>query len=225
MVADGMGGQGGGDVASQAAVDAIANYLVNVLPSAASMLETLPEDARASLHGLRGNLSQALMAGDEAIRATTNVAAPAMGTTLTMAFLAPPSLYVAHVGDSRCYVFREGRLKLLTNDHTLANKIAQISGQRPEESARLNHILWNCLGGGDEARPSPEVLRLELLPTDSVLLCTDGLTNELEEPEIIAELSQPGSSKAACERLIQAANQRGGQDNITAVLARPKSQQ
>jgi protein phosphatase len=130
---------------------------------------------------------------------------------------------VAHVGDSRCYLFRDGRLNQLTNDHTVANRIAQMGGHNAEEAQRLNHILWNCLGGGDDARPSPEVVRVDLLPTDSVLLCTDGLTNELVESEITRELQRPADSKETCLRLVRAANLRGGEDNITVVLAKPKA--
>ena len=221
MVADGMGGHGGGDIASRSAVDAIANYLVNVLPCATSMVESLPDDTRSSLHGLRGKLSSALLVGDEAIRIRSRSStAHDMGTTLTMAFVAWPSLYVAHVGDSRCYLFREGRLTQLTNDHTVANQIAKMGGDNTSESSQLNHILWNCLGGGDDSRPTPEVLKISLSAGDAVFLCTDGLTNELQEAEIARELSSPATSKEICQRLIDLANQHGGEDNITAVLAK-----
>lgn len=222
IVADGMGGHGGGDVASQSAVEAIASYLVDVLPRATSMLDSLPDDARTSLHGMRAKLADAMLAGDEAIRAQAKAAnTPRMGTTLTMAFLAPPLLYVAHVGDSRCYILREGQLYQLTNDHTVANQISRMRGAKSDEAQNLHHLLWNCLGGGADVHPKPEVVRTDLLPTDSVLLCTDGLTNELGEPEILMELGSPGSAKDVCDRLVQAANARGGRDNITVVLARP----
>jgi len=221
MVADGMGGHGGGDIASQSAVDAIANYLINVLPCATTMVESLPDDTRSSLHGLRGKLSSALLVGDQAIRIRSKSStAHDMGTTLTMAFIAWPSLYVAHVGDSRCYLFREGRLTQLTNDHTVANQIAKMGGDNTSESSQLNHILWNCLGGGDDSRPTPEVLKYTLSAGDAVFLCTDGLTNELQEAEIARELSSNATSKEICQRLIDLANEHGGEDNITAVLAR-----
>jgi protein phosphatase len=221
MVADGMGGHGGGDIASQSAVDAIANYLVHVLPCAETMLASLPSDERSSLHGVRCKLSSALLAADEAIRLKSEtVATSDMGTTLTMAFVLDASLYVAHVGDSRCYRYRGGQLEQLTNDHTMANQLAQMGDPFVEEAQQLNHILWNCLGGGEDVRPCPEVFKTDLLLGDGILLCTDGLTNELSEAEIGRELAAQKTSKEICESLIQAANLRGAEDNVTAVLAK-----
>lgn len=222
MVADGMGGHGGGDVASQAAVRAVTDYLVHVLPCASAMSATLSADARTSMHGVRSKLASALLIGDEAIRteASAGGGEAKMGTTLTLAVITGFVLYVAHVGDSRCYLFREGALQQLTSDHTVANQIARLGGN-VSEAAQLNHILWNCLGGGEGTFPQPEVLKYELAPGDSVLLCTDGLTNELG-PEVIArELARPGSCRDICNALVGLANQHGGRDNITAVLARP----
>lgn len=225
MVADGMGGHSGGDIASQSAVAAVADYLTNVLPGATTMVESLPQDARSSLHGLRARLSSALLVGDEAVRAqSANTLARDMGTTLTMAFITWPALYVAHVGDSRCYLLRGGKLKQLTNDHTVANQIAQTGVATFEESAQLNHILWNCLGGGDDSRPTPEVIKVELNRHDAVFLCTDGLTNELSEDEISEVLAQRASSEQLCTRLVELANRHGGEDNITAILAKPQTQ-
>lgn len=222
MVADGMGGHGGGDIASQSAVDAIANYLMHVVPWASSMLESLPTDARTSIHGLRSKLSSAVLAADDAIRAQSETSgAPRMGTTLTLAFVARPALYVAHVGDSRCYLLRDGKLLQLTNDHTLASQVERMGGPALSESAQLHHILWNCLGGGSDSRPVPDLVKVQLQPSDAVFLCTDGLTNELREEQIAAELQRPGPSKDVCERLVRLANEHGGRDNSTAVLLRP----
>src|SRR6187549_3288415 len=170
MVADGMGGHGGGDVASQSAVRAVADYLIHVLPCASAMSAALSADSRNSLHGVRAKLASALLIGDEAIRseASTGSGEARMGTTLTLAVMTGLVLYVAHVGDSRCYLFRNGTLRQLTSDHTVANQIAQMGGN-VNEAAQLNHILWNCLGGGDGTFPQPEVLKHELAPGDSVL--------------------------------------------------------
>jgi len=222
MVADGMGGHGGGDVASQAAVRAVTDYLVHVLPCASAMSATLSADARTSMHGVRSKLASALLIGDEAIRtqASAGSGEAHMGTTLTLAVLTGLVLYVAHVGDSRCYLFRKGSLQQLTSDHTVANQIARLGGN-VSEAAQLNHILWNCLGGGEGSFPQPEVLKHELEPGDSVLLCTDGLTNELDPEVIASQLARPGSCRDICSALVGLANQRGGHDNITAVLARP----
>ena len=221
MVADGLGGHGAGDVASQSAVRAVTDYLVHVLPCASAMSAALSPDARTSLHGVRAKLASALLMGDEAIRteASSGVGEAQMGTTLTLAVLTDLVLYVAHVGDSRCYVQRNGTLHQLTNDHTVANQIARLGG-KVTEAAQLNHILWNCLGGGEGTFPQPEVLKHDLEPGDLVLLCTDGLTNELDGSEIASVLSRSGSSHDICAELVRLANEHGGQDNITAVLAK-----
>lgn len=222
MVADGMGGHGGGDIASRSAVTAITDYLVNVVPCATAMVESLPNDARSSLHGLRSKLASALLIGDEAIREKSKSGHTAnMGTTLTLAFVMRPSLYIAHVGDSRCYLLREGQLLQLTNDHTLANQMAKLQGRELDESTQLNHILWNCLGGGDDIRPTPEVFKVELRPDDLVMLCTDGLTNELKEHQIAEVLQSDAPSQQICERLVELANAAGGADNITVVVMKP----
>ncbi|HEY6725755.1 MAG TPA: protein phosphatase 2C domain-containing protein [Polyangiaceae bacterium] len=222
MVADGMGGHGGGDVASRAAVRAVTDYLVHVLPCASAMSATLSSDARTSLHGVRAKLASALLIGDEAIRTQANAGSgeAQMGTTLTLAVITGPMLYVAHVGDSRCYLLRGGALHQLTSDHTVANQIASLGGN-VSDAAQLNHILWNCLGGGEGTFPQPEVLKHELEPGDAVFLCTDGLTNELDDETILALLTRSGSSRDICAGLVGRANEHGGQDNITAVLAKP----
>lgn len=224
MVADGMGGHGGGDVASQAAVRAVTDYLVHVLPCASAMSATLSSDARTSLHGVRAKLASALLIGDEAIRTQANEGSgqAQMGTTLTLAVITGLVLYVAHVGDSRCYLLRGGALHQLTSDHTVANQIARLGGN-VSDAAQLNHILWNCLGGGEGTFPQPEVLKHDLEPGDAVFLCTDGLTNELANESIVAQLVRPGSSQEICAALVAQANEHGGQDNITAVLAKPWS--
>lgn len=221
MVADGMGGHGDGDKASQAAVRVIADYLIHVLPCASAMSRTLAND-RASLHGVRSKLASALLAGDEAIRSAAEEggASEQMGTTLTLAVITGPVLYVAHVGDSRCYLYRNSTMYQLTRDHTVANQIASMGG-RIGEAAQLSHILWNCLGGGEGSFPQPDVSKHELEPGDMVFLCSDGLTNELEDSQIASTLATPEASRMTCQRLIEEANRLGGRDNITAVLAKP----
>lgn len=221
MVADGMGGHGGGDKASQAAVRVISDYLIHVLPCASAMSATLG-DGRTSLHGVRSKLASALLAGDEAIRsaAAEEETVRQMGTTLTLAVITGPLLYVAHVGDSRCYLFRRATLHQLTRDHTVANQVAELGGN-VSEAAQLNHILWNCLGGGEGSFPQPEVTKHELRAGDVVLLCSDGLTGELDDSTIAALLAKDEDSRSTCRMLVDEANRRGGRDNITAVVAKP----
>lgn len=217
VVADGMGGQGGGDVASKVGVDTVVTYLLNCMP-----WKSLPGGQvapRNSQPGVRDALSSALVAGDETVRsAGVQSGAPHMGTTLTMAFVLWPSLYIAHVGDTRCYLLRSGQLKRLTTDHTVAQQIAEISAKPVEPASHLHHVLWNCLGGSDD-QPRPEVAKYELKLGDVLLLCSDGLTKHVEDERISAVLGAGGSCHARAAKLVELANQAGGSDNITALVA------
>jgi serine/threonine protein phosphatase PrpC len=217
VVADGMGGQGGGDVASKVGVDTVVTYLLNSMP-----WKSLPASGgapRNSLTGVRDALSSALVAGDETVKsAGAKTGTPHMGTTLTMAFVLWPSLYIAHVGDTRCYLLRSGKLQRLTTDHTVAQQIAEISAKPVEPSSHLHHVLWNCLGGSDD-QPRPEVARHELQLGDVLLLCSDGLTKHIDDPRLAEVLGAGGPCSARAQKLVELANQAGGSDNITAVVA------
>lgn len=125
-----------------------------------------------------------------------------MGTTLTFAFVMDARLVVGHVGDSRCYRLRGGALRQLTRDHTV-----------------VGHILWNCLGG---ANPEllPDIREESLEPGDTLLVCSDGLTLELEDPEIASQLRESPTAEDACKSLVEAALHAGGRDNVTVIVAR-----
>lgn len=125
-----------------------------------------------------------------------------MGTTLTFAFVSDLRAIVGHAGDSRCYRLRGGALKQLTRDHTV-----------------VGHVLWNCLGGANpELQPD---IRDEILEAgDTLLLCTDGLTLELDDEVIASHLRESATSEDACRALVDAAMQAGGRDNVTVVVAR-----
>jgi protein phosphatase len=141
-----------------------------------------------------------------------------MGTTLTMAFIAWPVLYVAHVGDSRCYLFRSGTLSRLTTDHTVAQQMLDEGIRTADPESQWHHVLWNSLGGSEQI-PKPEIAKLELAPGDTVLLCSDGLTKHIGDDEIAATLGAHQTSAALCARLIERANAEGGTDNVTVVIA------
>jgi serine/threonine protein phosphatase PrpC len=218
IVADGMGGQGGGDVASRVAVDTVTSHLLNCMPW--STVSGGPRlDRNASLPGVRQELSSALVASDQEVKtAGAQNGSPNMGTTLTMALVVWPVLYVAHVGDSRCYLLRGSRLERLTKDHTLAQRIAEESSESVAATSRLHHILWNSLGASKEL-PQPEITRREMQADDVLLLCSDGLTKHVTDAQLAATLSSIDSTAECCAALVEGANAAGGTDNITAVVA------
>jgi protein phosphatase len=144
-----------------------------------------------------------------------------MGTTLTMAYVLWPRLYVVHAGDSRCYLFRPPKLEQITTDQTMAQQLVERGVLTPEDApaSRWSHVLWSCLGG-QSRQLQAEVYKATLTVGDTLLLCTDGVTGHLGDEELIKLLRQGGSAEETCRRLVAAANQAGGADNITAVVAR-----
>jgi PPM family protein phosphatase len=218
MVADGMGGQGGGDVASRVAVNSVASYLLNVMawPTAPAGAPAARENP--SSPGVRDQLSSALVVGDSTVKTTAaNTGTPRMGTTLTMALVLWPDLYVAHVGDTRCYLSRSGQLRRLTTDHTVAQMLAN-AAEPVHVASQLHHTLWNSLGGSAEL-PKPEISKVELELGDVLLLCSDGLTKHVTDDEIRALLSTEEPNAARCAKFVDRANAGGGSDNVTIVVA------
>jgi protein phosphatase len=130
-------------------------------------------------------------------------------------------LFVLHTGDSRCYLFRGGTLRQLTPDHTWAADLARCGAIKADEVRhhRFRHVVNNVLGGS-EPDVRVDVQKVELETGDVVLLCTDGLTDMVADVRIAAILAAEREPQGACERLVAEANEQGGQDNITAVVAR-----
>jgi protein phosphatase len=218
MVADGMGGQGGGDVASNVAIRAVTQYLCGAIPRLGVARSRGQSD---SVPGVRGELERAVAQGDAQVRrAAQNGAAPRMGTTLTLAYIMFPTLYVAHVGDSRCYLMRAGTLSQLTDDHTVAEQLRRDGRIEVGERSELHHVLYNALGGGGDSHAEPQVRRVLLHPDDCLLLCSDGITKHLVDTEIGAILDRERDPQRAVRELVRQADDRGGSDNSTAVVAR-----
>jgi len=219
VVADGMGGQGGGDIASRVAVETVVNHLLNCMPWVGRRA-LKPTVQRASLSGVRQELATALVEGDATVKtAGAQSSTPHMGTTLTMALVFGTICYVAHVGDSRAYLFRQGTLSRLTRDHTLAQKLADEAQEPVDPDSQLNHILWNSLGASEDL-PEPEIQKLVVESGDVLLLCSDGLTKHVTDAQIAEALGAGASPSDSCAQLIERANAGGGTDNITAVVAR-----
>jgi len=216
IVADGMGGEGGGDIASRVAVETVASYLLDALPRAPPVVVPAGEGTATSV---QAQLFSAILAGDSRVKeAARHSSTPRMGTTLTLALVLWPSLYVAHVGDTRCYLLREGQFSRLTTDHTMAQKLIDEAVPPVESDSPLHDVLWNSLGGAEQ-RPDPQLVELELKLGDRLLLCTDGLTKHVSDPEILLALSAQEPNATQCARLIELANAGGGSDNVTVLVA------
>jgi serine/threonine protein phosphatase PrpC len=212
VVADGIGGQRGGDYASTLAVVGIENLLLN----------TLGWLCRLQGEGVIQELTEALRAADRWVEAAgRREDLRGMGTTVTLAYVSGDSLYVAHAGDSRCYLLRDGELARLTRDHTLVETMVSgglISADEAEHH-HMRNVVTNAVGGGKPG-VEPEVHKHTVVAGDVLLLCTDGLTGHLRDPEIAEVLAGARSPEEACQLLVDEANRRGGQDNITVVIAR-----
>jgi protein phosphatase len=215
LVADGMGGHAAGERASSLAVDTVARYVLHTMPWFMGLREDHEDD-------LRDQLIAAMERCQDRIEqeAAAHAERHGMGTTLTMAYLLWPRLYVVHAGDSRCYVLRGGRLQQVTTDHTMAQRMVEAGVLGKEEAAgsKLGHVLWNCLGGGDH-RLSPEVRKVVLAVGDTLLLCSDGLTTCVPDERIREVLAAGHGAEETCRRLVDAANAAGGPDNVTVVVA------
>lgn len=217
-VADGIGRYAGGGVASALALEAMGAHLVSTLKWVFALGD--PESAGVEMPA---QIEAAVRRADARVReeAARNPELRAMGTTLTMAYRHGSFLYVGHAGDSRCYLLRGGELHLITRDHTVSAELQRRGLITAEEAAHHpgRHVLTAALGPSREAL-KVDVQRLLLHAGDVLLLCTDGLSGVVSEPEIAAILRESDSPGGACEELVERANALGGPDNVTAVAAR-----
>ncbi len=205
-VCDGMGGAAGGEVASHLAVDA---FVENV--------RAVPEEQRTSR-----SIMQAICAANRLVHARGNAdrLLRGMGTTLVaLVSRGRGRVAVAHVGDSRCYLFRAGELMRCTEDHSLVAEQLRM-GMLTEDAAAtapLGHVITRALG--TRRTVHPEVRTLSVEPGDLFLLCSDGLTRELPDAAIAVLLGRTqGSLEARAEALVEAALRSGGRDNVTCLL-------
>jgi protein phosphatase len=216
LVADGMGGHVAGQRASSIAVDALARYVLHTM----SWFFRLPEGQEDDF---ADELKDALQRCQKQIEAQAEARPEwrGMGTTLTLAYVRWPRLYVVHAGDSRCYLLRGGRLEQITTDQTVAQRLVEDGALSPEEArqSRWGHVLWNCLGGGSPDL-AVEASRGTLQLGDTLLLCTDGMTAAVPEGPMVEALAHSRTAEEACRRLVSTANDAGGPDNITVVVAR-----
>jgi serine/threonine protein phosphatase PrpC len=198
VVADGMGGHRGGQVASQVA------------------LETMGELAAQD----RGSLAEHVRRANRAVwdRSVEDERLSGMGTTLTAARIEGASALFAHVGDSRAYLLRDGMLRQITTDHTLVDRMVK-SGEITEAEADVHphkNVLTRALGTDEQVDVDEDSLALQ--DGDRLLLCSDGLTGMVTEDQIQAILENTDRPQQAADRLVKAANRAGGIDNISVVV-------
>jgi serine/threonine protein phosphatase PrpC len=215
LVADGLGEGGAGSVASRVALSTFAHlaihygkWNVRIDPATASQIFERAEWFYAQ--------------ADNAVhtRAASSPALKGMTAAMTAAYSAGDQLFVAHVGHSRAYLFRDGKLDLLTRDHTIERHLADTG--RPVSVERraqdLCHILTDAVGAPG-AHPMVEIEQFQLHHGDCVLLCTNGLTDMLDDDRIAEALALRREPGEQCATLVEAANRAGGGDNVTVVLA------
>jgi len=209
VVADGVGGRSGGRVASGMAVQTIVQYLSEAVGCYQRM------DVNAEQEFL-DHLTTAVQRSHDRIQSEFGGGGPA--TTVTMVTLVWPRAYFVHVGDSRAYYMRAGRLRQITQDQTMGDLMVDIGVMKEDEARKggLFDVLASAVGG----ELSPSVGLVDLEPDDVLLLCTDGLTRHVEDDRIAAVLGAAPDSAAACRTLVDGALQEGGVDNITVIVAR-----
>jgi len=212
MVADGVGGAAKGETASRVALTGIARYVSRSLrcyyrsEEGEDFSETLQQGARECHEELRR------LAEEESEHR-------GMATTLTLLLSVWPRAYLLQVGDSRCYLLRNGELTQITRDQTMAQEMVDLGIMKPEQVAgtRLEHTLTSSIGG---SHTQPTVTRFDMNWGHVLLLCSDGLTRHVSDDRIREVLRSMTSARQACEALLQEALDGGGTDNITVVVAR-----
>ncbi len=215
LVADGMGGHKGGEVASALTAATIEEFVLNVLGRFSNLKATEEEHV---VESFRSAFQRAHACILEETGLHPEIAG--MGTTLTMAFASRGKLFVVHAGDSRCYLYRNGELRKITSDHTIVAELVKRGVVKPEEAARhaYRHVVTNAVGGSQD-NIHVEIKRLNVQPDDVLLLCSDGLTDMLSDERIAAILRTEIDPQKACDALVDQAIEQGGRDNVTAIVA------
>jgi Serine/threonine protein phosphatase len=217
LVADGMGGMAAGDVASRMAICKLIELLVDTSDWTLALkrnkdVKTVFERMTRRFYDIDRTLKQ---------EATDDHTLSGMGTTLTVAGTLGNDLVLGHVGDSRAYLLRGDVFRQLTRDHTLAQMLIDAGVANSDDPAprSMRHVLTAAIGSLDE-RIEPQVQRFRLQGGDQLLLCTDGLTEMVDDELIASVLRESSSAQLACDSLVDLALGAGGTDNITVVVAR-----
>ncbi len=208
-VADGMGGHAAGEVASSLAIDTVKD-----------LVDDAPRSGEETRELLRRVINVANQRIAEKIRSRPEFYG--MGTTLVVGVVEGDRLVIAHVGDSRAYILRNGEIRQLTTDHSLVNELVKLGILSKEKAASdpRRNVVTRALGSGMTV--APDLIEEQLFPGDIVLLCSDGLNTMLGDDSIRQTLLGAGGDlERTCAELVDAANRAGGEDNVTVVVAQP----
>ena len=213
VVADGCGGEGFGHLASQLAIRTVWESAGRTASWLMKLGNTDAGEINEHVTACAKLIQQAFLT-----RSRDDPRLAGMSTTWTCAYLTDWDAIVAHVGDSRAYHGREGKLAQITRDHTLAEELLR-SGASPDDVMRFRSVLTRAFGG-DGGEVVPDVHQIHLRDGDALLLCSDGLTAVVQDAEIASLVFSHVEPQGACDKLIELALDRGGPDNITVVLVR-----
>ncbi len=218
VVADGMGGHAAGEIASKIAVDTVRELLQGSLDPEETRLE---RDVQDPADVLRERLRYAMNQASAKIRreAQLHPAYSGMGTTLCVLLIEADSAHIAHVGDSRIYLVRDGVIYRLTRDHTVVQQEIDAGRLTPEMARQVPHRNYLTQSVGYHGPVEPDTATRPILAGDLFVLCSDGLTDPLDDPEI-AEICSNAHPNDLAESLVQAALKGGGEDNITVITVR-----
>ncbi len=210
VVADGMGGHQAGNVASEIAVSTAEKYW-----------ESINRDKPLSDREAKDLVKDLIIEANQSVisEADNSFDKRGMGTTLTVGLLSGNRLTIGHIGDSRAYLVNSDRIELLTRDHSLLEQLIESGQVRPEEAKNhpKRHVLTRALGASSELQI--DIIDYDIEPGSALLFCTDGLTNLVEDHEILTVVTGQKDPQLQAESLIALANARGGHDNITVVIA------
>ncbi|MGA7613993.1 MAG: Stp1/IreP family PP2C-type Ser/Thr phosphatase [Thermoanaerobaculia bacterium] len=218
LVADGMGGHAAGEIASRIAVDTIAEFIDHTEEDDGTWPHAYDEHYKRSTNRLTAALKMANTRVLDAMRKDSRLRG--MGTTVVASLIEGDVISVAHVGDSRAYLVRGGQLRRITNDHSWVFEQVQAGMMTETEAERhpLRNVITRALGGALTVVPDASEITCEA--GDSYLLCSDGLTGMVPEESIFRIVTESEDVEEACRTLVATANERGGYDNVTAILIR-----
>lgn len=211
LVADGVGGGNAGEIASRTAVSEIANYIADN-----------PIEKATNKYAVVNYFQDCLDKTNEKIfnQALKYEENKGMATTVAIVYAKEGRAYIANIGDSRVYLYRDGDLVQVTEDHTYVNTLvkAGILSQEQAATDERKHVITKALGADDTVEP--DFFQVNIMKNDVFLICTDGLYDEVSRDEMIDVLREERTMSGVCKKMIERANGNGGHDNITVICLR-----